>query len=151
MDGDHISKYFFFINHFIHLHFKWYPPSQFPLHKVSIHPIPFLPPPLCLYEGAPSPTHSLLPHCSIIPLHWGTKPPQDQGPLLPLMPDKVIHCYICSWSHGNLHVYSLVGGLVSGSSRWYGCWYCCSFYGVVMPFSSFSPSPSSSIGVLGSV
>jgi hypothetical protein len=33
-----------------------------------------------------------------------------------LMPDKAILCYICSWSHGSLHVYSLVGDLVPGSS-----------------------------------
>jgi hypothetical protein len=36
--------------------------------------------------------------------------------LLPLMPDKAILCYICRWSHGSLHVYSLVGGLVRESS-----------------------------------
>jgi hypothetical protein len=35
-----------------------------------------------------SPTHALQPHCPSIPLHWGIKPSQDQGPLLPLMPDK---------------------------------------------------------------
>ena len=35
---------------------------------------------------------------------------------LPLMPDKAILCYICSWSHGFLHVYSLVGGLLPRSS-----------------------------------
>jgi hypothetical protein len=29
---------------------------------------------------------------------------------------KAILCYICSWSNGSLHVYSLVGGLVPGSS-----------------------------------
>jgi hypothetical protein len=51
-----------------------------------------------------------------IPLHWGIEPSQDRGPLLPLMPDKAILCYICGWSHGSLHVYSLVGGLVPGSS-----------------------------------
>jgi hypothetical protein len=44
------------------------------------------------------------------------EPSQDQGPLLPLMLDKAILCYICCWSHGSLHVYSLVGGLVLGSS-----------------------------------
>ena len=33
-------------------------------------------------------------------LHWGIKPSQDQEPLLPLMSDKVILCYICSWNHG---------------------------------------------------
>jgi hypothetical protein len=45
----------------------------------------------------------------------------------PLMPDKVILCYICSWTH----VYSLVYGLVSGSSVGVGSlvgWYCCSSY-----------------------
>ena len=35
---------------------------------------------------------------------------------LPLMSDEAILCYICSWSHGSLHVYSLVGDLVPGSS-----------------------------------
>jgi hypothetical protein len=46
--------------------------------------------------------------------HWALR---DQRPLLPLMIVKAILCYICSWSHGSLHVYSLVGGLVPGS-----CW-----------------------------
>jgi hypothetical protein len=32
------------------------------------------------------------------------------------MPNKAILCYICSWSHGSLHVFSLVDGLVPGSS-----------------------------------
>ena len=66
-----------------------------------------------------------LPHSAIhplllpglgIPLHWGIKPSQDQGPLLPLMIDKAILCCICGCSCGSLHVYSLVGGLVPGSS-----------------------------------
>jgi len=34
------------------------------------------------------------------------------------MPNKAILCYICSWSHGSVHVYSLGGGLVPGSSGW---------------------------------
>jgi hypothetical protein len=83
--------------------------SQFYLH---ITPIPY---PLPLW-GSPT-HHPLLPHRPSIPLHWGIKPSQDQGPLLPLMPYKVILCYICSWSHGSLHVYSLVGGLVLEISR----------------------------------
>jgi hypothetical protein len=29
------------------------------------------------------------------------KSPQDQESFLPLMPDKVILCYISSWSHGS--------------------------------------------------
>jgi hypothetical protein len=33
-----------------------------------------------------------------------------------LMSDKSILCYICVWSHGSHHVYSLVGNLVPGSS-----------------------------------
>jgi hypothetical protein len=42
-------------------------------------------------------------------------PPQDQRPFLPLMLDKAIVCYTCSWSNRSLHVYSLVGGLVCWS------------------------------------
>jgi hypothetical protein len=82
-------------------------PSQFPLCNP---PIPYPSP--WLYEGAPPPTHPL----SNIPLPWGIQPPQDQGPPLPLISDKAILCYICGWSHRPLHVYSLVGGLVPGSS-----------------------------------
>jgi hypothetical protein len=33
------------------------------------------------------------------------------------MSHKAIHCYTCNWSHGSLHVYPLVGGLVPGSSE----------------------------------
>ena len=61
------------------------------------------------------PTHSCFPIPGI-PLHLGIKPSQDQGPLLPLMSNKATLCYICSWSHGTFHVYSLVGSLVPGSS-----------------------------------
>ena len=43
----------FFSNHFICLYIKWYPLFWLPLHK-------WLTPPLCLYEGAPPPTYSLL-------------------------------------------------------------------------------------------
>ena len=69
----------------------------FPVSPPSSHPPS---PPLCLYAGAPSPTHPLLLHPSSIPLCWDIKPPQDQEPPLPLMPDEAILCYICSWSHG---------------------------------------------------
>ena len=64
----------------------------------------------------PLPTHLLLPHHPSISLCWGIEPSHDQGPPLPLMPDKAILCNICSWSHGDLHVYSLVSGVVLGSS-----------------------------------
>ena len=46
---------------------------------------------------------------SCIPLRWGIKSPREQGPLLPLMPDKSILCHMCFWSHGSLHVYILYG------------------------------------------
>ena len=56
-------------------------PFQVSLLKLAL-PIPPL---LCLYEGALSPTHPLLPHSSNIPLCWGIVSPQDQGPPFPLM------------------------------------------------------------------
>jgi hypothetical protein len=52
--------------------------------------------------------------CLGIPLHWGIELSQDQGPLLPLMSNKGIFCYICGWIHESIHMYSLVGGLVPG-------------------------------------
>jgi hypothetical protein len=70
----------------------------------------------CLYKGVPLPIHPLQPHPNpISPYTWGIKTSQDQGPLLPLMPNKANLCYKCGWSHGSLHVYSLLGGLVPGS------------------------------------
>ncbi|EDL13901.1 mCG147465 [Mus musculus] len=49
-------------------------------------------------------------------LLWGIKPSQDQGLPFQLMPDKAIFCYLCSKSQGALPVFSLVGGVVPGSS-----------------------------------
>ena len=57
-------------------------------------------------------THPLLPHTSHITLQWGINPPQNQEPPIPLTKNEIILCYICSWSHGITHLYSLVGGLV---------------------------------------
>jgi hypothetical protein len=68
------------------------------------------------------------------------------------MPDKAILCYICGWSHASLHVYSLVGDLVTGISRLVGGggsgWLILLFvlWGY-KPFRSFRPFPSFSIGV----
>jgi hypothetical protein len=63
-------------------------------------------------ECAPLSAHPLLLHWPVIPLCWDIKPPQEQG-----SPSHwYILCYICSWSHEPTHVYSLVGGLVCGSS-----------------------------------
>jgi hypothetical protein len=72
----------------------------------------------CFNEGAPPLPHPPQPPRPCIPLHWGIEPSQDQGPLLPLMSNKTILCYICGWSHGSLHVYSLVGCLVPETSVW---------------------------------
>ena len=76
-----------------------------------------------------------LPSNTGIPLHWGTKPPQAQGPLLPLMSSKAILCHLCGWSHGSLHVYSLVGSILPRSSP----------KGAATFPSSFSPFSNSSI------
>ena len=103
-------------------------------------------PSLCFYEGIPLPSHLLLPpHPGITP-QWGIKLSQEQGPLLQMMSDKVIFCYICSWSHGSLHVFSLVGGLVPGSYGESGWLILLLFLWVANPFSSFSPVSNSSIG-----
>jgi hypothetical protein len=98
-------------------------------------PIPSPSPSPCLYEGAPLPSHPLTSYCPGIPLHWGIKHHQAQGTLLPLMSNKAIFCHICCQSHGSLHVYSLVGGLVPWTSRWCG---------PANPLSSFSPFSNSS-------
>ena len=73
---------------------------------------------LLLLWGCTPPTNPLLPHCHHIPLHRTIEPSRDQGPLLRLMPNKAILCYRCGWSHGSLHVYSLVDVLDPGSSGW---------------------------------
>ena len=73
-------------------------------------------PPLCFSADVPQATHPILTSCPGIPLQWGIQPSQDQGPLLPLMPNKAIICYICCWGHGYVHLYSLICGLVPGSS-----------------------------------
>jgi hypothetical protein len=98
-----LPRKFFFIRCFLYLHFKCNPLPWSPLWKCPSHP-----------PSSYSPTHPLqLPSLGIT-LHWGIKPSQDQGLLLLLTSN--ILCFICRWSHEFLHVYSLVGGLVSGSS-----------------------------------
>ena len=65
--------------------------------------------------------HQPLPSiCPGISLHWGIEHSQAQGPLLPLISNKVflyhILCHICGWSHGSLNVYSSFGSQVPRSS-----------------------------------
>lgn len=115
--------------------------SPFPIYFPETH-YPFPSPPAFM-RVLPHPlTTSLPPPHPHIPLHWGIRPRQDQGPLLPLMPYKAILCYICRWSHRSIPMYSWDDGLVSGCLVG---WYCCSSYQVANPFSSFSPFSNSSI------
>jgi hypothetical protein len=72
-----------------------------------------IPPSTCFYEVAPPPTHSCLPTLAF-PY---TATSNLQRTKVSLMPYKAILCHICSWSHWSLHVYSLVGYLMHGSSR----------------------------------
>lgn len=52
-----------------------------------VSPPPQKPPTISSFLVLPS-THPLLPSCPGILQHWGIKPSQDQGPPLPLKPDK---------------------------------------------------------------
>jgi hypothetical protein len=100
------------MGYFICLYFKWCPPSWFP----SVNLLSYLPSSLLLWGC--SPTHPFLPHHPSILLCSDIEPLQEQEPHFPLMNDKAILCYICSWSHVSLHVYPWVDGLVHGSSGW---------------------------------
>jgi hypothetical protein len=91
------------------------------------------------------PTHSLLPTLAF-PIDWVIESSQDQGPPLLLMPNKAILCYICSWSHKSLHVYSLVGDLVPGSSGESGWWILLFFLWACKLLQLLSPFSTSSIG-----
>jgi len=92
----------------LYLHFKCYLLSWSP--PETPYPIPLL----CFYEGAPQPIHTLLLPCPPIPLHRGIQPafigPRASPPI------DAWKTYICSLSYVSLYVYSLVGGLVPGSS-----------------------------------
>ena len=74
----------------------------FPVSPSTTLTIPYLMPFTSMRVLLHPPTHSQ-PHRSSIPLCWDIKPPQAQGPPLPLMPEKAILCYICTRSHGSLH------------------------------------------------
>ena len=72
----------FLIGYYICLYFKFYLLSCNPPYPIRAYPVY-----LRVLPTHP-PTHPHLPHSPSIPLHWGIKPSQDQGPSLPLMPDK---------------------------------------------------------------
>ena len=73
--------------------------------------------PLIPYPSVRVLLHHLFTHCCLTTLCYSFNPPQDQGSPLLLMSGNAILCYTGIWSHEFLHVYSLVGGLVYGSSE----------------------------------
>ena len=86
----------YFIGYFTYLHFKCYPPSQFPFCKPPVYTL--LSPAFMRVLPYP-PTHSCLTalvftYTGVLNLH------RTKGLPLPVMPDKATLCYICSWSHG---------------------------------------------------
>ena len=91
--------------YFLYLDVKCYPLFWYPHQK----PVPTSLSPC-------SPTYPFLLPCPGIHLHGSIEPSLDQGPLLPLMTNKAILCYICSWSPVSLHIYSSVGAFVPESS-----------------------------------
>ena len=105
------------------------------------NPLPLSPP-----TSTCSPTHPLPLPGPRIPLHWGIEPSQDQRPLLLLMTDKAILCYICSWSHESHHVFSWLVVYSQGALEILVSSYCCFSYGAANPFSSLGPFSSSSTG-----
>jgi hypothetical protein len=120
---------------FFIFHFKCYPFFSIPSRNSLYHP-----PSPCFYEDATIPLSP--------PWHSPTPGQQtfhDQGPLLPLMSNRAILWYICSWTHEMLHKYSLVGGLVPESSKESGWLILLFFLWVANPFSSISPFYNSSI------
>ena len=104
----------FFVNWIFYL-FTFQMFSPFQVSPLEI-PYPITPSP-SLTESTSPQLPSSYPGIS---LPWGIKHPQAQGPLLLLMSNKAILCYICSQCHGSFYLYSLVGGPVPRSSGGFG-------------------------------
>lgn len=101
----------------------------------SCHPLPFTSP---LKECLPSQPLG-------IALLWGIKSIQDQAHPLPLGPDQAVSPQLCMcWEPQTSQCMLFVGGLVPGVQVSWPCWSSC---GIAIPFSSFSLSPNSSIGI----
>jgi hypothetical protein len=103
------TSLFKIIGYFMYLHFECHPLPWFLLWKP-----PLLYPLLLLLWGC-SPTHP--PTHSHLAFPYTGESSLHQGLLLLSMTDNANLCYMCSWRHASLHVYSLVGGLVPGSSE----------------------------------
>lgn len=121
----HLENCFFFISYCIHLRFRCYPFSWFPLRKP---PIPL----------SCSPTHWLPNPRPGIPLHWASSLHKTKG--------LFSHSCLINPSSATYagamdtpHVYSLLGGLVPRSSGISGWLILLFFLEAVIPFSSFSP------------
>jgi hypothetical protein len=113
------ESFFFLIGYFLWIFQMLSPFLVSPLE--TLYPIPLS---LLLWGCSlpHSPTHSQPSHPCIL-LHCGIHLSQDQGFFLSLMPDKAILCYIYSWNHVSLYVYSLFGSLApwrsgGGGSGW---------------------------------
>lgn len=109
--------------------------------------------PVSLPQPYPTSPPSPLPlrgrsHSSLIPFSGAS----SQVPPRPLMPDEAVLCYICSRSHGPVHVSSLVGSLVPGSSEGPGQLILLFFLCGCHPLQLLQPFPYTlSLGSLGSV
>jgi hypothetical protein len=111
----HNSSEIFFLHFFyLFIYLFIYLLDIFFIYISNVIPSPGLPSekPLSHPSSPCSPTQPLSFPCPGIPLQWGIKSSQDKGSVLPLMSIKALYCYVCSWSHGSLHVYPLVGGLL---------------------------------------
>jgi hypothetical protein len=125
----------------------------------NVIPLPSFPSATHLSHSLSPCSKRVLPHPSTpsSPLSYPPTPPMlghlsstEPSPTHPPIDDQQGHPLLhLQLEPGSLHVYSLVGGLVSGRSCGGGIWLVnsCSSYGVANPFSFFSPSSISSIGV----
>ena len=89
---------------FILFTFQMFSPFQVSLSKTSY---PILPSPASMR------VFSYLPTPIFPPWHsptLGHRTPSGPRASPPTDANKAILCHICSWSHGSLHVYSLIGG-----------------------------------------
>ena len=91
-----------------------------PANSLSLHP-----PPVSMRVLAYSPTHFRNMSWHLPTLRHRTFPGQRASPSSDAQQGNTL--LICSWSHGTLHVYSLVGGLVPESSGDLVGWYSSSY------------------------